>query len=122
MAEKPKHKGTLLWSMGVVVLTFPIFLVFAHYGRPGSGRAAWISTGMILASIKARWDLRKLAWFWVVIAAIVAVHLPLILLVPWTTKWIPAVAIVPAAIADVAAILTLVQFVERRMPEVGAAR
>ncbi len=29
-----------------------------------------------------------------------ALHLPLILLVPWTTKWIPAVVIAPFGIAD----------------------
>lgn len=46
-----------------------------------------------------------------------ALHLPLILFVPWTTEWIPATVITPFAMADLYAMLWLLsvvgEFVER---------
>jgi hypothetical protein len=42
-----------------------------------------------------------------------ALHLPLILLVPWTTKWIPALVIIPIGFADLYAMLWVVSAVGR---------
>ncbi len=121
MSEGDKHKGTLLWSVAAAILTFPLFLLFAHFGRPGSGRAAWIFALVIIVALKVRWELRGHVWFWSTMALIVAVHIPLILFVPWTNRWIPAFVILPIGIADAIAVLTLVQFVEKRMTPSGAA-
>ncbi len=51
-------------------------------------------------------------------AAILALHVPLFLLIPWTSDWVPAFVIIPFGIADVylmLAILSVVgKFVERQ--------
>ena len=62
-----------------------------------------------------RWELSECTWFWVTIAVLVAVHAPLIVLLPWTSKWVPAASIYPLAVLDGIVILMVVQFVEKRM-------
>ena len=37
--------------------------------------------------------LRRQVWFWIFITVIAALHVLLILYVPWTSKWVPAIAI-----------------------------
>ena len=44
---------------------------------------------------------------------LVAIHSTLILLIPWTTKWIPALVVIPFAMADLYAVLAVIAFVER---------
>lgn len=40
-----------------------------------------------------RWKLRQHVWFWIAMTIIAALHVLLIWYVPWTTKWVPAIAI-----------------------------
>jgi hypothetical protein len=42
---------------------------------------------------------------WGIIASLAALHLPLILFVPWPIKWIPAIGILPIAVLDCLIIL-----------------
>jgi len=42
---------------------------------------------------------------------IAALHVLLILSVPWSTKWVPAVAIIPFGIADLYAMLAIVSVI-----------
>ncbi len=46
-----------------------------------------------------------------------ALHLPLILFIPWTTKWIPAFVIMPFGIADSYAMLWVLSVVGKFMGE-----
>jgi len=44
-----------------------------------------------------------------------ALHLPLILLVPWTTRWIPLVVLIPIGLGDVLAMLGVLFIVGKFM-------
>jgi hypothetical protein len=48
-------------------------------------------------------------------AILAALHVPLILFIPWTTKWIPAFVIIPFGIADSYAMLWVVSVVAKFM-------
>lgn len=50
-------------------------------------------------------------WFWITIGVITVLHVPLILFVPWTAKWVSAFVIVPLALADLYAMLTIIAVV-----------
>lgn len=51
------------------------------------------------------------AWFWATMAVIAALHVPLILFVPWGTKWVPALAIAVIDSADFCLILWILAVV-----------
>jgi len=101
------------WALTALVLTSPLFFLFDQQGKPGTGRAAWICAGMFLIAMKVRWELRSCPWFWITIVALLALHSPLILLVPWTSRWIPAVGILPIGLLDLAVILGCIALVEK---------
>jgi hypothetical protein len=111
--ESSRGIKNFFWAITAVVLTSPLFLLFDQQGKPGTGRAAWICAGMFLIAMKVRWELRSRPWFWIAVAVLLALHLPLILLVPWTSRWIPAVGILPIGILDLAIILGCIALVEK---------
>lgn len=100
---------------GLVILAFvaPLFLLFIYLGQPDIGRTASYCLGMILLAVRIRWDLRKEVWFWGVMTLMLVLHVPLVLLVRWPHRWIPAIAILPIAVLDCLIILGVVRITER---------
>lgn len=122
MADQSRKRISLLWCVAVVVLTFPLFVLFKLLGHPGNGRAAWFGAFTIVLAMRARWDLSRYRWFWATIAAIVLYHIPLVLFVPWTAAWVPAFAIMPLCVIDGLTILAIIQAVEKRMTPAARRR
>lgn len=59
----------------------------------------------------------RYAWFWGIMALIAALHVPLILFVPWGTRWVPALAIAVIDSVDFCLILWILAIVGRFMGE-----
>jgi hypothetical protein len=103
--------GVLCVIAGTVLLG----LFFLKFGRLDLARPSLMTTAVIALAIVMRWKLRKHAWFWVAIATFAALHVPLILFIPWTTKWIPAIVIAPIGIADLYLMLWVLSAVGKFM-------
>ncbi|MGA8273433.1 MAG: hypothetical protein WB919_17855 [Candidatus Sulfotelmatobacter sp.] len=104
------------WGVLCVIFgTIPLALLFVYFGRYDLARPSLISAAMVAIAIALRWKLRRHVWFWITMGFLAALHLPLILFVPWTTRWIPAVVIVPFGIADLYAMLWILSFVGKFM-------
>ena len=97
----------------IIVGGLPVMYLFDHFGELNLARPTLLSVGMISLAIAMRWRLKGHAWFWVTMTAIAACHVPLILFVPWTTKWVPAFMIVPIGIADLYVILAVLSIVAK---------
>ena len=103
---------------GTVLLAIP----FVYWGRFDLALASFVSVAMIVLAIAMRWKLRRHAWFWITMAFLTALHLPFILFVHWTTKWIPAVVIAPFGILDLHAMLWTLAVVGKYKEELTAAQ
>lgn len=68
---------------------------------------------MLIAMAWMRWELRAHYWFWVTISTIAIAESLAVFLIPWTSKWIPAIAILPMAIGDAVVILWLIDTIRR---------
>jgi hypothetical protein len=89
------------WGVLCVILgALAVLILFDHFGQLALARPTMISAAMVVIAIAMRWRLKRHVWFWVTMIVFAALHVPLILFVPWTTKWVPALAIVPIGIAD----------------------
>jgi hypothetical protein len=55
------------------------------------------------------------SWFWGIMAVIASLHVPLILFVPWSTKWVPALAIAVIDSLDFCLILWILAVVGKFM-------
>lgn len=99
----------------VMLGTAVLALLLISFGRFQLARPTMVSVAMVGLAITMRWKLRKHVWFWITITLLAALHLPLILFVPWTTKWIPAILLAPIGIADLYAMLWVISVLGKRM-------
>src|ERR1700679_1416774 len=74
----------------VIAGTLPLGLLFVYFRRFDLARPSIISAATVALAITLRWKLSRHVWFWITMTFLAALHLPLIVFVPWTTKWIPA--------------------------------
>jgi ABC-type multidrug transport system permease subunit len=103
--------GVLTWMAACV----PIIWLFDHSGRFDLALPTLVSIGMLGFVIAVKRKLRRHGWFWGTMAILAALHVPLILFVPWTTKWVPALAIAGIGSADVCLMLAILAVVAKFM-------
>ncbi len=101
----------------IFIIGAPTVFLFAVYGRLELAMPLMIIIGMHGLVILFKWKLSRQAWFWIAIAVSVALHVPLILFVPWTTRWVPALAITVGATADFFLILWILLVIGKIMGE-----
>lgn len=89
--------------------------LFNLLGRFDLARPALCSMAMLGVFIAIKWKLRRQAWFWTTMTVIVVLHVLLILFVPWNTKWVPTIVIIPIGIADLYAMLAILSVVGKFM-------
>jgi hypothetical protein len=101
------------WSVVLVGLGAAILsLLFAHFKRFDLVVPTVISVLALGFAITVKRNLRYYVWFWSTIATLAGVHVVLIVFVPWTSRWVPGVAIAFITTADVAVILAVVELVQ----------
>jgi|SRR5579884_592310 len=100
-------RGVLSCMVACAIIGLPLIEI----GRFDLFMPTYVSIGMLATAIAVKWRVRRCAWFWITIAFLAALHVPLILFVPWTTKWVPARAIAAVASADLIAMLVILDVV-----------
>jgi hypothetical protein len=105
----------LTWRGILAVMggTLPIALLFVYFGRFDLARPTLLSMIVIVVALAMKWKLRGRVWFWVTMAAIAILHVLLIVAIPWTTRWIPAIVATPILAVDLATILVIVKVLEK---------
>ena len=100
------------WGVLCIILGgLPLMYLFDHFGEEALARPTLYSAGMVAIAIAMRWKLRRHVWFWITLTILAALHVPLILVVPWTTKWVPAIVIIPIGIVDLYVMLAILALV-----------
>ncbi len=110
------------WGVLCVILgALAVLIFFDHFGRLALARPTMISAAMVVIAIVMRWRLKRHVWFWITMIVFAALHVLLILFVPWTAKWVPALAIIPIGIADLYLMLWVLSIVGKSMegPEIS---
>ena len=92
----------LSWQTRLLIFLIgaPSVFLFAVYGRLELAMPLMIIIGMHGLVIFFKWKLRRQPWFWIAMTVSAALHVPLILFVPWTKRWVPVLAITVGATAD----------------------
>jgi hypothetical protein len=112
---KAAKKMRLPWWAVLCLLVFgmPLPWLFDHYGKLNLMLPIWNSVAVFGFMFVLKWRLKRRAWFWITMTVVVALHVPLILFVPWGTRWIPALAIAAIDSLDFCLILWILSFVGR---------
>lgn len=108
-------KMRLPWWAVLCLLVFgmPLPWLFEDFGRLNLMLPVWNAIAVFSFIFVLKWRLRQHAWFWITMGAIMALHIPLILFVPWGTRWIPALAIAAIDSVDFCLILWILSSVEK---------
>jgi hypothetical protein len=104
------------WGVLCVIFgTIPLLFLFDHFGRFDLVLPALNSVFVLGFTVAVKWKLRRHAWFWGTVAILAALHIPLILFVPWTTKWVPALLIAAIDSADLIVMFAILSVVAKFM-------
>jgi hypothetical protein len=100
--ESPKAKEPVDYTgLKIGALVAPVFFLITFLYNADAGLATCIVLGVVLLAIKIRWNLRKHIWFWAIIAAILALHVPLVFMVRRPQGNVPTLFYtMPIGIAD----------------------
>lgn len=109
----PWDRMTRNATLAVVLCGIAVAIAFESQGNPGRGRAAGLCATIFFLTIWLRWDLSREFWYWITLALLAAVHLPLLLLVQWTdTSYPGGYGLIPAALVDLAIVYGPIRLIE----------
>ena len=114
-AEDRKMRLPWWGVLGVILGALALLILFDHFGKLTLARPTMTSAAMVIIAIAMRWKLKRHMWFWITMTCLAALHVPLILFVPWTTRWIPAFVIIPIGMADLYLMLWVLSVVGKFM-------
>ncbi len=104
------------WAvLSLIIATICVLWLFDHFGRLNLGLPTMNSMAVVAFAIAVKWKLKRYVWFWGTMAIIAALHILLLLSVPWPDKWVPAVAIAAIDSADLIVIFTILAAVRRSL-------
>ena len=107
--------GVLCWMAACALIVWPL----VELGRFDLATPILNCIGVLGFVIVFKRKLGRRAWFWITMTIIAALHVPLIVFIPWTTKWVPALAIAVIDSVDFIVILTILAVVRKFVEEVG---
>ena len=114
LGESPR-KLTAQAGYLILLCLLPILIVFAVLGRIWIGFGIWICSGLVLLVVRARWDLRMHAWFWITIVFAGLLQTPIVLLIPWNDRSLTWITFLPVAVLDYSLVYGCVKLVEKLM-------
>jgi chromate transport protein ChrA len=100
-----------------IIIAFLCSWLFDYFGKLSMVLPVLNSIGVFGFLIALKWNLRRRSWFWGIMIFIAALHVPLIMFIPWTTQWVPALAIGVIDSADFCLIIWILAAVGRFMDE-----
>jgi MFS superfamily sulfate permease-like transporter len=99
----------------IFIICAPTVFLFGVYGRLELAMPLIIIIGVHGLVVLFKWKLRRQAWFWIAMTVSAALHIPLILFVPWRTRWVPGPALAGIATVDFCLILWILLVVGKFM-------
>ncbi len=99
--------GVLLWMAGCGLIDWLLILL----GRFDLALPALNSIAVVGFTIALKRNIGQHVWFWITMVILALLHIPLVLFVPWTSKWVPAIAIAFIDSADLIGMLAILAVV-----------
>lgn len=110
------RSGLFTW----MVFCLPVIWLCDHLGRLDMALPVLNCIAVFAFLIALKWKLRRHLWFWCILIAIAGLHVPLVLLIPWTTKWVPALAIAVIDSADFCLVIWILAAAKQFMVQTRA--
>lgn len=123
--EAQKLRLRFSWRTNLIIIPIGAALIFlfALYGGRLEFVLPFINIVIVLGFVLVfKWKLRRHAWFWITMTIIAALHIILLLFIPWTITWVPAMAIAGIVTIDFCLILWILIIVGKLVGESSSSK
>ncbi len=109
------ERATMLKNKTIFVAMVPAglaYIAFSYYGDDGRAVAAAAMLYAVLTAVQFFWDLRRQHWFWTTMLIIGAIHIAVVVAIPWSNGPYPVpllVILFPAIVLDFSIIYLVVR-------------
>jgi hypothetical protein len=110
--EQQEEKPTNYTGLWIGLATLPVMIVFTHYGKDEMGMAAAVYLGMAILAAGIFWNRRRHVWFWVTLALVMALHVLLVIYVPFPGG-LHRMELLPIGVADLLIDVGCIKIVEK---------
>ncbi len=97
----------------IIIVSLPIYWFFEHFGKLSIALPILNFVAVLSFAVVVKRRFRHHAWFWITMTILVALHVVLILVIPWGTRWVPALVIAGIDSADLCLIFCILAMVGR---------
>lgn len=87
--KEPDNQISNKWVFTFVFCVAVVCLRLMAWGYVGKGITFGLFAFAIGLAVKNTWELRQNVWYWVTVGSMIALHLALVLLIPWPNVYIP---------------------------------
>lgn len=103
----------LLAFAGGGIIAIILLPLLDHLGRIELFFPILGTVAVIVGVVSLSWELRRRPWYWVTMILVVALHVPVILYVPWRAGWIPAPVTIAVCMVDLLIIVRVLKLIGR---------
>lgn len=121
-AKKLRLKLPWWGNLCVIIGLLPIIWLFDHFGSLDLFLPTFNCAGVLGLMVAFKRELWPQAWFWMTMAVIAGLHALLILLIPWGSRWVPALAIAGIDSVDFCLVLWIIDGIGGLLGGRGSAR
>lgn len=111
--DDSEDKPTSYVGLIIFAIALAVFVFFGHIGKENLGYNVGFCLATVVIVVMICWDLRFKVWFWAIIIALLALHIPLMVSVQWPQGWVSWVVLFPIGLIDVLIYLGVIKLTEK---------
>lgn len=109
-----RQRQSYYFALKLGLCVAPVMALFFAIGRADLARPACIAIVAAAVAVRQKWEYHHQQWFWVVVAAVALMHLPILIFFVFSNRWIPALLLMPFALADYVIMIVAIRFAAKR--------
>ena len=98
--DRIRQRKSYYFALKVILSFVPVMALFFAIGRADLARPACLAIGAAAVAVRQKWEYHHRRWFWFVVAGVALMHLPILIYFVFPNRWIPALLLMPFALAD----------------------
>jgi hypothetical protein len=95
-----RQRQSYFFALKLGLCVAPVMAIFFAVGRADLARPVCIAIVAAAVAVRQKWEYHHRRWFWFVIAGVILMHLPILIFFVFPNRWIPALLLMPFALAD----------------------
>jgi hypothetical protein len=95
-----RQRQSYFFALKLGLCVAPVMAIFFAVGRADLARPVCIAIVAAAVAVRQKWEYHHRRWFWFVIAGVILMHLPILIFFVFPNRWIPALLLMPVALAD----------------------